>query len=396
MGPSPSEGAAMPEPVETMVAEILRLVRCESPSDDLAAVARSADAVAELGTTRLGAAPERIVIDGRTHLRWRFDGAPRILVLGHHDTVWPVGSLDELPARADDETLAGPGSFDMKAGLVIAFHALSRLTDLAGITVLVTGDEEPGSATSRALIEDEARASIAALVLEAAGPDGALKIARKGVSRYEIAVHGRASHAGLDPERGVNATLELAHQVQAVALLGDAAAGTTVTPTRTSSGTTTNTVPALASFSVDVRALSAAEQERVHAGMLALSPRIDGARVVVDGGVNRSPLAADSSAELFRRAQRVADRLALPPLTGISVGGASDGNFTAGVGTPTLDGLGAVGGGAHAAHEHVLIAELEPRVRLLAGLIDDLRAAPPAPPAPAAPSTRAPISSTAR
>ena len=386
----------MPEPVETMVAEILRLVRCESPSDDLAAVARSADAVAELGTTRLGAAPERIVIDGRTHLRWRFDGAPRILVLGHHDTVWPVGSLDELPARADDETLAGPGSFDMKAGLVIAFHALSRLTDLAGITVLVTGDEEPGSATSRALIEDEARASIAALVLEAAGPDGALKIARKGVSRYEIAVHGRASHAGLDPERGVNATLELAHQVQAVALLGDAAAGTTVTPTRTSSGTTTNTVPALASFSVDVRALSAAEQERVHAGMLALSPRIDGARVVVDGGVNRSPLAADSSAELFRRAQRVADRLALPPLTGISVGGASDGNFTAGVGTPTLDGLGAVGGGAHAAHEHVLIAELEPRVRLLAGLIDDLRAAPPAPPAPAASSTRAPISSTAR
>ncbi|WP_251438659.1 M20/M25/M40 family metallo-hydrolase [Microbacterium sp. USTB-Y] len=386
----------MPEPVETMVAEILRLVRCESPSDDLAAVARSADAVAELGTTRLGAVPERIVIDGRTHLRWRFDGAPRILVLGHHDTVWPVGSLDELPARADDETLAGPGSFDMKAGLVIAFHALSRLTDLAGITVLVTGDEEPGSATSRALIEDEARASIAALVLEAAGPDGALKIARKGVSRYEIAVHGRASHAGLDPERGVNATLELAHQVQAVALLGDAAAGTTVTPTRTSSGTTTNTVPALASFSVDVRALSAAEQERVHAGMLALSPRIDGARVVVDGGVNRSPLAADSSAELFRRAQRVADRLALPPLTGISVGGASDGNFTAGVGTPTLDGLGAVGGGAHAAHEHVLIAELEPRVRLLAGLIDDLRAAPPGPPAPAASSTRAPISSTAR
>ncbi|MBN9157814.1 M20/M25/M40 family metallo-hydrolase [Microbacterium sp.] len=386
----------MPEPVETMVAEILRLVRCESPSDDLAAVARSADAVAELGTTRLGAAPERIVIDGRTHLRWHFDGAPRILVLGHHDTVWPVGSLDEFPARADDETLAGPGSFDMKAGLVIAFHALSRLTDLAGITVLVTGDEEPGSATSRALIEDEARASIAALVLEAAGPDGALKIARKGVSRYEIAVHGRASHAGLDPERGVNATLELAHQVQAVALLGDAAAGTTVTPTRTSSGTTTNTVPALASFSVDVRALSAAEQERVHAGMLALSPRIDGARVVVDGGVNRSPLAADSSAELFRRAQRVADRLALPPLTGISVGGASDGNFTAGVGTPTLDGLGAVGGGAHAAHEHVLIAELEPRVRLLAGLIDDLRAAPPGPPAPTASSTPAPISSTAR
>ncbi|PRB07631.1 M20/M25/M40 family metallo-hydrolase [Microbacterium sp. MYb64] len=394
----------MPEPVETMVAEILRLVRCESPSDDLAAVARSADAVAELGTTHLGAAPERIVIDGRAHLRWRFPGAPRILVLGHHDTVWPVGSLDELPARADEETLAGPGSFDMKAGLVIAFHALSQLADLAGITVLVTGDEEPGSTTSRVLIEDEARAAVAALVLEAAGPGGALKIARKGVSRYEIAVHGRASHAGLDPEQGVNATLELAHQVQAVAVLGDAEAGTTVTPTRTTSGTTTNTVPAQASFSVDVRALSAAEQERVHAGMLALTPRIHGARVVVDGGINRSPLAEDSSAELFRRAQRVADRLALPPLTGISVGGASDGNFTAGVGTPTLDGLGAVGGGAHAAHEHVLIAELEPRARLLAGLIEEIRTSPPgavrpiaaAVPVPAAAAMSAPTATPAR
>ncbi|MCE4025560.1 M20/M25/M40 family metallo-hydrolase [Microbacterium sp. Au-Mic1] len=385
----------MPEPVETLVAEILRLVRCESPSDDLAAVARSADAVAELGTTRLGAAPERIVLDGRTHLRWRFSGEPRILVLGHHDTVWPIGSLHELPARADERTLAGPGVFDMKAGLVIAFHALGLLSDLTGITLLVTGDEEPGSTTSRALIEDEAREAVAALVLEAAGPDGALKIARKGVSRYEVAVHGRASHAGLDPEHGVNATLELAHQVQAVALLGDADAGTTVTPTRTSSGTTTNTVPAQASFSVDVRALSAAEQDRVHAGMLSLTPRLAGARVDVDGGINRSPLAADSSAELFRRAQRVADALALPPLAGISVGGASDGNFTAGVGTPTLDGLGAVGGGAHAAHEHVLIAELEPRVRLLAGLIEDIRAAPPGPPAPvalpASASTTAPV-----
>lgn len=385
----------MPETVETMVAEILRLVRCESPSDDLAAVARSADAVAELGTTRLGTAPERIMIDGRAHLRWRFPGEPRILVLGHHDTVWPVGSLDEFPAEADEETLAGPGSFDMKAGLVIAFHALGRLGDLAGITLLVTGDEEPGSATSRALIEEEARASTAALVLEAAGPGGALKIARKGVSRYEVTVQGRASHAGLDPELGVNATLELAHQVQTVALLGDRDAGTTVTPTRTSSGTTTNTVPAQASFSVDVRALSADEQGRVHAGMLALAPRIEGARVVVDGGINRSPLAAESSAELFRQAQRVADRLALPPLVGISVGGASDGNFTAGVGTPTLDGLGAVGAGAHAAHEHVLIAELEPRVRLLAGLIDDIRMTPPGRPVPAA-SAAAPIVARAR
>lgn len=362
----------MPERTAAMVADIQHLVRCESPSDDLAAVARSADVVADMGTRLLGSAPERIVIDGCTHLRWRFGSGSRVLLLGHHDTVWPLSTLLTHPAEVHDGLLRGPGSFDMKAGLVIAFHALAALEDLDGVTLLITGDEEPGSLTSRALIETEAVRCAAALVLEAAGPGGALKTERKGVSRYEVHVRGRAAHAGLEPELGVNATVELSHQIQAVADLAAPELGTTVTPTRMRGGTTSNTVPAHASFMVDVRAASDSEQQRAHEAMLALAPRIDGAIVSVEGGINRPPLQADASAALFARARRIAETLGIPPLRSLAVGGASDGNFTAGVGTPTLDGLGAVGGGAHADDEHVIVAELHNRTRLLSALVAEL------------------------
>lgn len=355
-----------------LIADIERLVRCESPSGDLAAVARSATAVAELGAVHLGAEAERVVIDGRTHVRWRFGGEPRVLLLGHHDTVWPVGSLERHPFEVRDGVLRGPGCFDMKAGLVMAFHALAALDDLDGVTVLVTGDEEPGSPTSRRLVEDEARGCAAALVLEAAGPGGALKTERKGVSRYEVLVRGRAAHAGLEPERGVNATVEVTHQVAAVAALADPALGTTVTPTRLESGTTVNTVPDRARFDVDVRVRDAREQDRVDAAMRGLRPVLPGAGVTVGGGPNRPPLPASASKELFERACRLAGTLGIDPLTSVAVGGASDGNFTAGTGTPTLDGLGAVGGGAHADDEHVLVAELPGRTRLLTALVADL------------------------
>ncbi|MEV3981239.1 M20 family metallopeptidase [Nonomuraea sp. NPDC049758] len=358
-----------------MIADIERLVRCESPSGDLAAVARSATAVAELGAAHLGAEAERVVIDGRTHLRWRFGGEPKVLLLGHHDTVWPIGSLERHPFEVRDGVLRGPGCFDMKAGLVMAFHALAALDDLDGVTVLVTGDEEPGSPTSRRLVEDEARGCAAALVLEAAGPGGALKTERKGVSRYEVLVRGRAAHAGLEPERGVNATVEVTHQVAAVAALADPALGTTVTPTRLESGTTVNTVPARARFDVDVRVRDAREQDRVDAAMRGLRPVLPGAGVTVGGGPNRPPLPASASKDLFERACRLADALGIGPLASVAVGGASDGNFTAGTGTPTLDGLGAVGGGAHADDEHVLVAELPGRTRLLTALVADLLAA---------------------
>jgi len=357
-----------------MVSDILQLVECESPSDDLQAVARSAETVATLAVKLLGTEPERIVIDGCTHLRWRFGRTPRVLLVGHHDTVWPIGTLRTHPGVVEQGVLRGPGCFDMKAGIVMALHALAALDSLDGVTLLITGDEEPGSLTSRDLIEQEARECSAALVLEAAGPGGALKTERKGVSRYEVVVQGRASHAGLDPELGVNATLELSHQVQRVASLALPELGTTVTPTRAESGTTTNTVPASSSFSVDVRARSVAEQDRVHQEMLALQPRLPGAIVTVLGGVNRPPLEAEASRELFERASRIARELGLPPLRAQAVGGASDGNFTAGVGTPTLDGLGATGGGAHADSEHVIVDELPARTQLLTALIADLLA----------------------
>ena len=372
--------------------DLRELVECESPSADLAAVARSAQVVARVGARRLGVDPEQIVVDGRTHLRWRLGQGPsRLLLVGHHDTVWPLGTLATRPFSVTDGVVRGPGCFDMLTGLVMAFHALSSLPDVDGVTLLVTGDEELGSPSSRALIEQEARLARAALVLEASADGGALKTGRKGVSLYDVRLHGRAAHAGLEPEAGVNATIELAHQVRAVAALADPSLGTTVTPTAATSGTTTNTVPAAASFAVDVRVRTVAEQDRVDAAMRALRPALPGARVEVLGGPNRPPLEEAMSDALWGRVRSLAAELGLTDLTAVSVGGASDGNFTAGVGTPTLDGLGAVGGGAHADHEHVLVAPIAERTALLARLVADLLRTPPDHPSDATnapPSTR--------
>ena len=385
--------AAMEARTGAILADIETLVRCESPSSVPDAVAKSADLIAAVGEQHLGTPPELIVLDGCPHLRWRLGGDPasgtpqsppggttlrtprgRVLVLAHHDTVWPLGSLDTHPFSVADGILRGPGCFDMKAGLVLALHALAVLGAPDGVTLLVTGDEEIGSPSSRGLIEAEAAGCVAALVLEASADGGALKTARKGVSLYQVRAVGLAAHAGLEPERGVNATVELAHQVLAVAGLADPALGTTVTPTALSSGTVANTVPAAGAFSVDARMWDTAEQARVHAAISSLLPVVPDAVLEISGGPNRPPLAASSSAVLFSLASSIAAELGLAPLGSASVGGASDGNFTAGVGTPTLDGLGAVGGGAHADHEHVLVDALPGRAALLAALIDDLLA----------------------
>jgi glutamate carboxypeptidase len=357
--------------------DLRELVECESPSSDLAAMGRSADLVARIGSARLGVPPERVVVDGRTHLRWRLGPGPsRVLVLGHPDTVWPLGSLAAHPWSVEGGAVRGPGCFDMLAGLAIAFHALAGLDDRDGVTLLVTGDEEIGSPSSRALIEEEARMASAALVLEASADGGALKTARKGVSLYDVHVLGRAAHAGLEPERGVNATLELAHQALVVSALTDPAMGTTVTPTAMRAGTTTNTVPAEGSFAVDVRVRSLAEQARVDAALLSLRSIVPGASLEITGGPNRPPLEPAASAALFARAKVLAQRLGQPEPMAAAVGGGSDGNFTAGVGTPTLDGLGAVGGGAHAADEHVVVDALPDRTALVAALVADLLADP--------------------
>ncbi|WP_084957728.1 M20 family metallopeptidase [Thermoactinospora rubra] len=360
-----------------MIEDLEELVVCESFSSDLEAVARSAKVVGALGRRLLGAEPEYVVADGVTHLRWRF-GEPRVLLLGHHDTVWPIGSLRTHPWSVVDGIARGPGVFDMKAGLVQIFHALSGLRDLDGVSVLITGDEEVGSRSSRRLIEESARGLRAAFVLEASADGGALKLARKGTSDYVVSVYGKAAHAGLEPDKGANAGVELAHQILAIAAMGsgtdaDGVLGrTTVTPTVLSGGTTFNTVPARAQVAVDVRVPTVAEQERVDQAMRGLAPVLEGTRIEVSGGPNRPPMEASMSAGLFRLAQAVAGRLGIGPLTGTAVGGASDGNFTAGVGCPTLDGLGAVGGGAHADHEHVVVAELPRRTALLRGLVEEV------------------------
>ncbi|MET7302550.1 M20 family metallopeptidase [Embleya sp. NPDC005575] len=363
-----------------MLADLEELVLCESFSADHAAVARSAEVVGALGSRLLGADPETIVIDGVTHLRWAF-GTPRVLLVGHHDTVWPMGSLRTHPWSVADGIARGPGVLDMKAGLVQMIHALASLPSPDGVCVLVNGDEEVGSGTSRELIEESARGCAAAFVLEAAADEeGALKTARKGTSRYEVVVHGRAAHAGQEPQKGVNAAVEAAHQVLSIAGLGDSmgAVGVarsllgfaTVTPTLLSAGSARNTVPALARVSVDVRVPTPAAQDRVDELMRGLTARTPGARLEVLGGRQRPPMEPESSAELFALASRLAAELGHEPLRGIAVGGASDGNYTAAVGCPTLDGLGAVGAGAHADTEYVEVARMVPRARLLARLID--------------------------
>ncbi|MEW2191782.1 M20 family metallopeptidase [Streptomyces microflavus] len=390
-----------------MLADLEALVRCESYSADPAALARSAEAVGALGTRLLGTAPESIVIDGVTHLRWVF-GTPRVLLVGHHDTVWPMGSLEARPWSVTAGIARGPGVLDMKAGLVQMFHALASLRTLDGLCVLVNGDEETGSPTSRELIEEAARGSAAAFVLEASGDrDGALKTARKGSSRYEVTVYGRAAHAGLDPEKGVNAAVEAAHQVLAIAGIGAAVAGSagstgvpgcagvtgvaggtgatgvagdsgatgggpdtsTVTPTLLSAGSTPNTVPARARIAVDVRVPTSAAQVHIDTLLRGLTPRTPGARLEIQDIGGRPPMEPGASAELFALASRIARELGQGPLRGIAVGGVSDGNCTAAVGCPALDGLGAVGAGAHADDEYVEVASMIPRSRLLAELV---------------------------
>jgi len=259
---------------------------------------------------------------------------------------------------------------------VQAIHALSGLladgVDLTGSCLLVTGDEEIGSPTSRALIEEEARGCAACFVLEGAGSAGALKTGRKGTSAYRFDITGRAAHAGIEPEKGINAGVELSHLILAVAAMGVPETGTTVTPTVAVVGTTTNTVPAAAFLEIDVRVSSQAEQDRVDQQLRSVRPTLTGAVLTVSGGPNRPPMEPASGAALFARADELSQRYGWGALTQTTVGGASDGNFTAGIGVPTLDGLGAVGGGAHADDEHVLVDLLVPRTQLLMALLTDV------------------------
>lgn len=361
-----------------MVDMLDALVSSESPSDDPALLAATADLVAGLGERLLGRPAQRLGVTGSPALRWdlpavRSEAAP-VVLLAHLDTVWPAGTLDRWPFSVTDDRATGPGVFDMKAGLAQALFAVAALetADLPRppVVLLVTADEEIGSPAGRALVEDCARGASAVLVLEASA-DGALKVARKGVGNYWLIVTGRAAHAGLEPESGVNALVAAAHLLLALEDVADQAAGTTVTPTLAGAGSARNTVPASARVAIDVRATTVAEQERVDRALRSLRPP-GGATLSVEGGINRPPLEEEAAHELFRLAQRAASRCALPPLTSARVGGGSDGNFSAALGIRTLDGLGAVGAGAHAEGEYVLTTAMPQRAALLAALIVEL------------------------
>jgi glutamate carboxypeptidase len=355
---------------------LAELVACESPSADTEALDRCAALLDDIAAPAFGRPAERVTAGGRPHLLWPASAPRPVLILGHFDTVWPLGTLADWPYTVTDGIASGPGVFDMKAGIIQALGAVSLLDRTDAVALLLTSDEEVGSLSSRALIEDQASAAAAVLVCEPSADGGAVKIARKGVSGYQIAVRGRAAHAGLEPERGVNAALELSGQVLGLASLAAAGEQTTVTPTVLTAGTTSNTVPETASSWVDVRAWTRAELERVDAGIRRLVPRLPGAVVTVTGGINRYPLEARASASLFELIGAAASDIGIRPPAGVRSGGGSDGNLTAALGIPTLDGLGAVGGGPHARTEHADVRLMADRAALLAALIGRIRQAP--------------------
>lgn len=355
---------------EVMLADLGELVGCESPSSDRRSLERCADLVAALAA-RLDLPVARLTDTAGGPALLAGAATPRILLLGHLDTVHPIGTLKQAPFRVAGNRAYGPGVLDMKAGLVQALHA-TALAGCEDVAVLVTSDEEVGTPASRDLIGRYARQAAAVLVLEASR-GGALKTQRKGVSNYRLRLHGRAAHAGLDPQAGANTTLGLARAVLAAAALADPAAGTTVTPTMATSGTSANTVPDAAALAIDVRAQSVTEQQRVDAALRSLSEMEPGVSCVLDGGPNRPPMTKQSSTELFSLARDAANRLRLPPPRESAVGGGSDGNLTAALGVPTLDGLGAVGEGPHTRDEWVDLTQIPPRLALLTALLQDPR-----------------------
>jgi glutamate carboxypeptidase len=370
------DGTQVQRPDRTaMLASLQELVTAESPSLDKERCDRCADAVAALFFDRTSVRAIRHRRPDRgDHLEIRFgtgEGQP-IVLLCHHDTVWPEGTLERLPFRLDGDRVSGPGSYDMKAGIVEAAYALQGATLRRPVIVLSTSDEEIGSASSRDLIQDAARHAIAVLVLEPAATGGAMKTARKGIADFVLEVEGRAAHAGVEPEKGISAIEEMASQVLALKALADPSHGTTINVGVVTAGTRPNVVAAAARAEIDVRFSQAAESERVVAAIRGLQPRLEGARLRITGGVDRPPMERSAGiARLAELAQRLA-REAGFDLKETSTGGGSDGNFTAAMGVPTLDGLGPDGGGAHADSEHLLVDSWLQRTMLLRALIEAL------------------------
>jgi len=358
-----------------MISCIRELVECESPSDDPAGIRKCADLFGGM----LGDIARVRIYPGK-HLRceFRLPGSRKqgqILALGHSDTVWPLGTLKTMPFRQARGRLWGPGVLDMKAGLVFFAFAMRILRELnipvrRRVVLQINSDEEVGSASSRLLTEETARESAAVLVLEpGTGLDGKLKTARKGVGDFSITVRGRAAHAGLDFEKGANAVVEMARQIERIASFTRLHQGVTVSPGVIQGGTRSNVVPAECHVEVDVRAPSAAAQRYLERQFASLKPFDKRCSVEVAGGLNRPPMERSAGVRgLFQTARTLGAEMGIS-LEESSSGGGSDGNFTAALGIPTLDGLGAVGEGAHASHESILINRIADRTALLAKLV---------------------------
>jgi glutamate carboxypeptidase len=365
-----------------MASVLGELVSIESGSDDLVGLAAMADRLEEmfgpLGSLVRhpigpgGAAHLEIAVPGtRTDLR-------HLAVLGHYDTVWPRGTLDRLAFSVDEHGIArGPGCLDMKGGLTLLYFALEEMAALSvrprrPLRVLVTCDEEVRSRTARELIRATGNGAAAALVLEAPLPGGTLKTARKGAAIYRLVVEGRAAHAGIEPEKGVNAIVELAHQVHALDALNAPDRGTTVNVGVIQGGSRVNVVAAHAEAEIDVRVATMEEAARIETAITNLDPVHPEARLIVISDLSRPPMErTPASGGLFARARAIAAAMGVELAEG-STGGASDGNLVAAAGVPTLDGLGPEGGGAHADDEHVLVDSMPHRAALLVGLLAEI------------------------
>jgi glutamate carboxypeptidase len=364
-----------------IVNTIREIVEIESPSDNKQAVDRIAAFLAHKFEALGGRTQLHRSNDFGDSLQIDFSGESNrkpVLLLGHYDTVYPLGTLANMPCKIENGHLHGPGVLDMKSGIALMFHAIAALQAWHGalprpVTVFLVSDEEVGSHSSRKITEALAKDSTGVLVLEpAAGLRGAVKTARKGVGEYMLRVKGVAAHAGLDPGKGHSAILELARQIAAIAKLNNLRQGLSVNPGVIQGGTRTNVIAAEASAAIDVRIKSAKQASGVDRKLRSLKPFDKHCKLEMTGNINRLPMERTAGvAALYKKAHAIANQVGWK-LEEAAVGGGSDGNFTAGMGIPTLDGMGGVGEGAHAVHEFIVISELPRRALLLAGMIENV------------------------
>jgi glutamate carboxypeptidase len=367
---------------DALVETIRELVEIESPSDDKAACDRIGVFLAQKFEAIGGRARAHPASEFGDNLQIDFPGpnsdnekVKPVLLLGHFDTVYPMGALTTMPCRIDNGRLFGPGVLDMKSGIALMLYAIQALQTWhralpRPVTVFLVSDEEVGSTSSRAITEALAKESAAVLVLEPAGPRGAVKTARKGVGDYTLTVTGVAAHAGLDPGKGHSAIVELSRQIGVITKMNDLRRGVSVNPGVIRGGTRTNVIAAEASVEIDVRIKAANQARALDRKMRGLKAYDRHCKLQVEGGINRMPMERNAGvAALYKKAKSIAAEIDWK-LEEAAVGGGSDGNFTAALGIPTLDGMGGVGTGAHALHEHIVIDELPRRALLLAGMIE--------------------------